>query len=72
MILMLMGGPGLELWERSQRIGVRADIGVSHLLASSAIPFVFPPTKIGNEFFGDGAMSGTIALRQTCASALRC
>jgi NTE family protein len=52
-----MGGPGLELWERSQRIGVRAAIAVPHLLASSAIPFVFPPTKIGNEFFGDGAMS---------------
>jgi NTE family protein len=51
-----MGGPGLELWERSQRIGVRAAIGVQHLLASSAIPFVFAPTKIGNEFFGDGAM----------------
>src|ERR1035438_2463939 len=35
-----MGGPSLELWERSQRIGVRATIGVPHLLASSAIPFV--------------------------------
>jgi len=52
-----MGGPALPLWERSQRIGVRAAIGIPHLLASSAIPFVFPPTKIGNEFFGDGAMS---------------
>jgi NTE family protein len=51
-----MGGPALQLWERSQRIGVRAAIGVPHLLASSAIPFVFPPTKIGDEFFGDGAM----------------
>jgi NTE family protein len=51
-----MGGPALELWERSQRVGVRAQIGVSHLLASSAIPFVFPPTRIGDEYFGDGAM----------------
>ena len=52
-----MGAPGLELWERSQRIGIRAEIGVPHLLASSAIPFVFPPTRIGDEYFGDGAMS---------------
>ncbi len=52
-----MGGPTLQLWERSQRVGVRAEIKVPHLLASSAIPFVFPPTRIGNEFFGDGAMS---------------
>ena len=51
-----MGGSGMELWERSQRIGVRAAIGVPHLLASSAIPFVFPPTLIGTEYFGDGAM----------------
>ena len=51
-----MGGPTMELWERSQRIGVRADIGVPHLLASSAIPFMFPPTRIGSEYFGDGAM----------------
>jgi NTE family protein len=51
-----MGGPTMELWERSQRIGVRADIGVDHLLASSAIPFVFPPTRVGADYFGDGAM----------------
>jgi NTE family protein len=51
-----MGGPTMEMWERSQRIGVRAEIGVAHLLASSAIPFVFPPTPIGTEYFGDGAM----------------
>jgi NTE family protein len=51
-----LGRPAMELWERSQRIGVRAEIGVEHLLASSAIPFVFPPTQIGTEYFGDGAM----------------
>ena len=51
-----MAGPTMEMWERSQRIGVRAEIGVEHLLASSAIPFIFPPTRIGNEYFGDGAM----------------
>jgi NTE family protein len=51
-----MGGPTMELWERSQRIGVRTAIGVPHLLASSAIPFVFPPTRIGTDYFGDGAM----------------
>jgi NTE family protein len=51
-----MGGPGMELWERSQRIGVQADIDVPHLMASSAIPFVFPPQRIGDDFYGDGAM----------------
>jgi len=48
--------PGMELWERAQRIGIHAEIGVSHLIASSAIPFVFPPVSIGGEYFGDGAV----------------
>ncbi len=46
----------IELWQRSQRIGVRATLGVQHLLASSAIPFVFPPAAIDGEFFGDGSV----------------
>jgi NTE family protein len=48
--------PGIELWQRSQRVGVRAMLGVQHLLASSAIPFVFPPAAIDGEFFGDGTV----------------
>src|SRR4030095_5118437 len=46
----------IELWQRSQRVGVRAVLGVPHLLASSAIPFVFPPAAIDGEFFGDGSV----------------
>ena len=43
-------------WKRVQRVGVAAKIGVPHLLASSAIPFFFPPIKLHREFFGDGSM----------------
>ncbi len=47
-------------WTRSQRIAVRAQVAVPHLLASSAIPFVFPAVAldIGNhtEYCGDGSM----------------
>lgn len=47
---------GIESWRRAQRIGVRTRIGVDHLLATSAIPFVFPAIKIHREYFGDGSM----------------
>ena len=46
----------LEGWQRSQRIGIKTHIGVDHLMASSAIPFVFPAYKLNREFFGDGSM----------------
>ena len=47
-------------WTRSQRLAVRSDINVAHLLASSAIPFVFPAQALTiegrSEYFGDGSM----------------
>ena len=43
-------------WRRVQRFGIRSSIGTDHLLASSAIPFIFPAVRIHREFFGDGSM----------------
>ena len=43
-------------WRRTQRLGVRSELRVDHLMASSALPFVFPAVKINREFFGDGSM----------------
>ena len=43
-------------WRRAQRLGVRSELRIEHLLASSALPFVFPAVKIHREFFGDGSM----------------
>jgi NTE family protein len=47
-------------WTRSQRLAVRAPITAAHLLASSAIPFVFPAVALDinghAEYCGDGSM----------------
>jgi NTE family protein len=43
-------------WARVQRIGRRAALTLDHLMASVAIPLLFPPTQLGEEHFGDGAM----------------
>ena len=43
-------------WSRTRRVGIRRKINLDHLMASIAVPMVFPPVRIENEFFGDGAM----------------
>jgi NTE family protein len=48
--------PGLENWTRARRIGVAMPITREHLLASSALPFIFRPVHINREYFGDGSM----------------
>lgn len=53
------GGPGTEAWERTQRVGAAMPIGAEHLMASSALPFIFPAVKINREYFGDGSMRQT-------------
>ncbi len=54
------GDKRLLPWVRSQRLSVRDRITHAHLLASSAIPFVFPATELHinghTEYFGDGSM----------------
>ncbi len=50
------GGPGVAAWERTQRIGCEMPLRVEHLMASSALPFIFPAVKINREYFGDGSI----------------
>jgi NTE family protein len=43
-------------WSRVQRLGSRTEMTLDHLMASTAIPLLFPPMPIGADYFGDGAM----------------
>jgi NTE family protein len=43
-------------WSRVQRLGRRTEVTLDHLMASAAIPMLFPPMRLGSEYFGDGAM----------------
>lgn len=53
-ICFFEGAPSLNGWTSGQRTGVRAELGLDHVLASSAIPTLFRPVKINREYFGDG------------------
>ena len=50
------GADELQDWERTRRLGKSVDLNLDHLMASIAVPMIFPPQPIGNEYFGDGAM----------------
>lgn len=47
-------------WQRAQRMSVQQQISIDHLLASSAIPLIFPAVPLycneRCEYFGDGSM----------------
>lgn len=53
-------------WQRSQRVAARTTLTQEHLLASSAIPFVFPARQLEHGgapgWFGDGSMRQTAPL----------
>ena len=55
-VCFYQGAGQIEPWKRARRIGVPMPIGLEHLLASSALPFIFPAVRINREFFGDGSM----------------
>lgn len=50
------GSTEIQNWLRTHREGVREKMNIDHLMASSAIPVLFPSVKIGHEHFGDGSM----------------
>ena len=55
-VSFFQGGSGLEGWERNQRIGAAVVLQQDYLLASAALPFIFPAVKLHREYFGDGSM----------------
>jgi NTE family protein len=48
--------PSLHEWHRVRRSGVRRQIDLETLMASAAIPFIFPAAGIDGQYYGDGAM----------------
>ena len=56
------GAPSIVPWQRTRRRGERATIRTEHLLASTAIPFIFPAVRVGSEYYADGSMRQTAPL----------
>jgi NTE family protein len=43
-------------WNRSRRDSERTQLTAEHIMASTAIPLLFPPVKIGDHYYGDGSL----------------
>jgi len=55
-------GSGIPQWERAHRKSIDARLGVSHVMASAALPIFFPAIEIQGQWFGDGGIRLTAPL----------
>jgi len=55
-VTFVHAGPEATTWERAQRVAVRERLTLDHVMASAAVPIVFPAVRIGDEFYGDGSV----------------
>ena len=52
----------IEPWTRASRKGARVQLTLEHLMASLAMPFLFRPVRLHQQYFGDGSMRQTSPL----------
>ncbi|MFC3033934.1 patatin-like phospholipase family protein [Pseudoalteromonas fenneropenaei] len=45
-----------EPWQRARRKGQQMPLTIDHLMASSAIPMVFPSVRVKHHYYGDGSI----------------
>lgn len=55
-------GSDLPSWERPNRRSIRSAITIDHIMASTALPFIFPAVRLGNAWYGDGGIRMTAPL----------
>lgn len=63
----VQGRKGTPLWNKSRRVALPTQLTLDHILASAAIPLVFPPVALSvasgsTAYFGDGALRLTTPL----------
>jgi NTE family protein len=55
-VTFFQGNLSVSPWKRTRRRGERCHIGVEHLMASTAIPFIFPAVRVRDDYYMDGSV----------------
>lgn len=50
------GHKSIGPWMRTSRLGMREKLTLEHVLASAAIPVLFPPVQLRDSYYGDGSI----------------
>jgi len=58
----VQGVPDIPTWSRARRYAVHTTLTFDHVLASGAIPIIFPAVLLDEGFFGDGSVRQTAPL----------
>jgi NTE family protein len=61
-VLFLQDHAEVPTWQRVRYRVKRAAIRTEHVLASSAIPIIFPPVALDKHYYGDGSLRNTAPL----------
>lgn len=60
--VMWVQGRDIREWERPDRRSREAVLSIDHVMASAALPIVFPAVRLGRHWFGDGGIRLTAPL----------
>ena len=61
-VTFVHGPPEAPTWQRALRYAVRSRLTLDHVMASAALPILFPAVRIGDGFYGDGSLRQTAPL----------
>jgi NTE family protein len=61
-ICHFQAAPEQANWVRSRRLGQAVEVGIDHIMASIALPLIFPAVYLDGEYHGDGSMRETAPL----------
>jgi NTE family protein len=55
-VTFFQGQQSIHSWNRARRRGEKTELTIDHLMASTAIPSLFPAVQLQGGYFGDGAV----------------